>query len=200
MDAYKLSAKLFLLDATALLGHEFVPVFHSWIQKNLIPDHLMIDVADYQHVHNGPGTLLITHEANFATDRENGETGLLYIRKQPFATAHTFVERLSATLAATVHAAQLLEAEPSLAGKVKFRTSEFLFRIYDRLLAPSDPQTFADVKDDLQRVATAFFGAAPSAMQFTPSPDALFEVRVKLPVGPPLATLGSIASPRTTPA
>ena len=48
-----------------------------------IPDHLLIDVADYEHVPNGPGTVLVSHEANIHLDLADGRPGLLYIRKQP---------------------------------------------------------------------------------------------------------------------
>ena len=61
----------------------FIPVFHEWIQKNKIPNHIMVDVADYKHIPDGPGIMLIAHEGNFSIDLENGELGLQYIRKQP---------------------------------------------------------------------------------------------------------------------
>ena len=61
----------------------FIPVFHKWIQENKIPNHIMVDVADYKHISDGPGIMLIAHEGNFSIDLENGKAGLLYTRKQP---------------------------------------------------------------------------------------------------------------------
>ena len=61
----------------------FIPVFHEWIQENKISNHILIDVADYKHISDGPGIMLIAHEGNFSIDLENGEVGLQYIRKQP---------------------------------------------------------------------------------------------------------------------
>ena len=61
----------------------FIPVFHEWIQKDTISNHIMVDVADYKHIPDGPGIMLIAHEGNFSIDLENGEVGLQYIRKQP---------------------------------------------------------------------------------------------------------------------
>ena len=61
----------------------FIPVFHEWIQKDLILNHVMVDVADYKHILDGPGIMLISHEGNFSIDLENGKVGFLYIRKQP---------------------------------------------------------------------------------------------------------------------
>ena len=71
-----MSVKFYVEDDSSLGAHEFVPVFHSWIQNHAVPEHMLIDVADYAHVHNGPGTLLVAHEANFYTDRIDGRLGL----------------------------------------------------------------------------------------------------------------------------
>jgi len=58
---------------------EYIPVFHGWIQRQALPEHLLIDVHDYSHVPGGPGILLVAHEANISVDT----TGLTYTRKQP---------------------------------------------------------------------------------------------------------------------
>jgi hypothetical protein len=186
MESYKLAFKFFVKDASTLTGHEFVPLFHKWIQQHKLADHLAIDVADYEHVVNGPGTLLITHEANFAMDRADGKLGLLYVRKQPLAAA-TFVERLRAIARPVLEAAQRLEED--LAGKLSFRTDEFAFRIYDRLLGPNKPETLAAIKPELTSFVAELYGSAPLALEFHPSPQTLFEVIVKAPAGPTIANL-----------
>ena len=43
----------------------------------------MVDVADYKHMIDGPGIMLISHEGNFSIDLQDGEVGFMYIRKQP---------------------------------------------------------------------------------------------------------------------
>ena len=83
MDTHKIIVKFFVEDASRIRGEQFVPIFHAWIQQQAIPEHLLIDVADYQHVYGGPGTVLVAHEANFSMDREEGRLGLMYTRKQP---------------------------------------------------------------------------------------------------------------------
>ena len=187
MESYKLAFKFFVEDDSALTGHEFVLIFHKWIQQHKVADHLAIDVADYEHVHNGPGTLLITHEANFALDRADGKLGLLYVRKQPIATAVTFPERLRALIHFALAAARQLEED--LPGKLKFRTDEFAFRIYDRLLGPNTSDTFAAVKPDLESLVADLYGGAPKALEFHPSPQSLFEVLIKAPASPTISKL-----------
>src|SRR5581483_1646097 len=99
MDSHKLAVKFFIEDPSGLKTDEdFVPVFHRWIQTRAIADHQLIDVADYAHVKEGPGTLLVSHEANFHADLGGGRLGLLYVRKQPLPGG-TFAERLRETFA-----------------------------------------------------------------------------------------------------
>jgi len=187
MQAYKISIKLFATK-DEFAPSEFVPVFHHWIQTQALADHLMIDVADYAHVHNGPGTVLVTQQANLYTDRGDGRLGLLYSRKLPVDGADTFVERLRHVLTSALKCAALLEREPSLSGRVTFRTNEFLIRINDRLLAPNTAETFAAMKGDLEQVAKEVYGQ-PARLEHKPSPLTLFEVRVSTSQSPTIAAM-----------
>ena len=90
---------------------------------------------------------------------------------------------------ASVQAAKWLQEDPSLAGKLKFRTDELQFRIYDRLLAPHAPETFAAVKGDLEKLVAGAWGAAPALMNFVPAEQSLFEVQIKAPSSPTLGQL-----------
>ncbi len=150
MTSSKLSLKLFLKDATTINLEHLVPIFHSWIQMHAIPDHLLIDVADYSHVHNGPGIALIAHEANIYFDQRDGQPGLTYQRK--LSIEGTLAERIRTILAATQQAAALLEQSPALEGQARFRTDEIELRIHDRLQAPNAPETFQAIKPALLEV------------------------------------------------
>jgi len=186
MDAFKISIKLFAVNDD--FGHsDFVPVFQHWMQKHSFADHLLIDVADYAHVPAGPGTVLITSEANLYTDRAGNRLGLLYTRKLPLEG--TFGDRLRAVLSSTIKAATMLEAEPTLAGRLKFRTDEWLLRINDRLLAPNTPETFAQVKPDVEAVAKVLYPGETVTLDCKPSGLTLFEVTVKASVSPSLGEL-----------
>ena len=190
MDSSKLSIKLFARegqDPSAFAADVIVPVFHSWIQSHALPGHLLIDVADYAHVPDGPGTVLVSHEANLFTDRADGRPGLLYVRKQPLPG--TFGQRLRTVIGTTLAAAAKLEEHPSLVGKLKFRTDGFLFRVHDRLLAPNTPETFEQVKPELEAVAAELYPGGNVALDFRPSDAALFAVRVKTATATDLATL-----------
>ena len=147
MDLYKLGVKIFASNPEVVDIQEFIPVFHSWIQKQNIEGHLLVDVHDYSHVHQGPGILLVAHEGNFSMDQGGDRLGLVYYRKQPAS------DSLKIAFESAQAACRRLEAEPKLNG-IKFRTDEFLVFSNDRLLAPNT----ADARGQLEPVIKRAFG------------------------------------------
>src|SRR5947209_506637 len=107
MDSSKLAIKFFARDGADVRADAVVPLFHQWIQGQILADHLLIDVADYKHVRSGPGTVLVAHEANLSTDAAENRLGLTYVRKTPLPG--NLSERLRATFRAGLRACQLFE-------------------------------------------------------------------------------------------
>jgi hypothetical protein len=147
MELSRLAIKLFVADSASIRLKDFVPIFHSWIQKQCVQDHMLIDVHDYSHIHHGPGILLVAHEGNFSTDMAEGKLGLTYSRKQP--AGKTLEDELRAALKFAQQAALLIEAEPHLEGRMRFRKDELLVISNDRLLAPNDGAVFETMKPAL---------------------------------------------------
>ena len=202
MDSHKLIVKFFAEDAPGLDEAVFVPVLHSLIQNRSLPDHLMIDVADYTHVPDGPGTVLVSHEANLYLDHTVGSRlGLMYQRKQPVVGADTFRDRLTAVFASALHAAALLEEAPALAGLLRFRTGEVAFRINDRLRGPNTPETYEQVAPALRAfLADLYRGSDLSVEQAKNSPLQLFQVDIKASRPPTIsALLDRLAGPMPAP-
>jgi hypothetical protein len=176
MDAFKIAVKIFAAR-DVFAPSEFVPVFQRWIQQQVLPDHLLIDVADYAHVPAGPGTVLVSSQANLYTDRGENRLGLLYARKLPLEG--TFQERLMHIVGETLKAAALLETDPALAGRLNFKTDEIVIRLNDRLLAPNTAETFAEVKADFAALSDQLFGPGKAKIEYEPSALKVFEVRIK---------------------
>ena len=174
MAPHKLSVKLFLQNALVL--EEIVPVFHGWIQRQAVPGHLLIDVANYAHVDAGPGGALVALEANFYLDLFAARPGLTYQRKQP--APGSFAARLHQAFAEAISAAARLEAEPLLNGKAKFRTDQFTLKIPDRLLAPNTDETLAALRGDIESFATHLFGPGTTLARRGEARD-LFEVEIR---------------------
>lgn len=188
MDSHKLAVKFFVEHPSALkTDDDFVPVFHRWIQSRSVPEHQLIDVADYAHVKDGPGTVLVAHEANFHADLGSGRLGLLYVRKQPLSGTD-FAGRLRQAFAYALDACMRLEDEESLRGRIRFRTEEAIVRVYDRLHAPNTAQTFAAIRPELERVARDLY---QGDVQLSHQPDAqsLFEATIRAAQPVPLKTL-----------
>jgi hypothetical protein len=187
MDSYRLGVKFFVADGSDIGVESFVPVFHSWIQRRAIEDHLLIDIADYKHVPQGPGVVLVAHEANYSMDEEDGRLGLLYMRKQPGGTS--FVERLRQCFTAGLRACEVLENEVQLAGRIRFKTDEAIFRIYDRLLAPNTRQTYAAVEAELKSVVADLYHGAAVELKHVESAERVFEVRITAGASPGVRAL-----------
>ncbi len=194
MEAHKISIKLFVAKDD-FAPAEFVPVFHRWIQEHALEDHMLIDVADYAHVAAGPGSLLVTHEANIHMDRSDNRLGLLYFRKT--ALPGTFADRLRQVAANTLKVAVLLEQEPALNGRLKFKTDELSIKLNDRLLAPNTPATFAVVRGDVQSLADDLYGKGKSTIEPAGSPATVFEVKVTAASSASAAELLAKVSPVT---
>jgi hypothetical protein len=186
MEAHKLQLKIFATadSARSVAPEALIPVFHRWIKEHLLPE-LLIDVANYAHVPQGPGVVLIGHGADYFMDQGEGRLGLLHNRKR---SGPPPAERLTDLARRTLYAAALLERDPTLGGKLRFSTGELLFRINDRLLARNDEATFAAVKPELEALGRQLY-AGPFELSRVGGPAELFSVRITSGANLPLATL-----------
>ncbi|RMF23677.1 MAG: hypothetical protein D6760_04905, partial [Deltaproteobacteria bacterium] len=121
MNLYRVGVKLFCDRGGEIPLVEFIPVFHRWIQTRAI-EGLLIDVADYSHIPEGPGIVLVAHEGNLAVDEARGRRGLLYYTKRP--SSQSLDRLLSETTAHLARAAAVLAADEELAGRLTFSGSE----------------------------------------------------------------------------
>ncbi len=150
MHTARLEIKLFIRDPSAIRTEEFVPIFHRWIQGQADGD-LLIDVADYRHLHHGPGVVLVAYGAHWATDSAEGRLGLSYARKRDAEKG--FEPRLVSSLRALLGACRRIEEEPEFVGRLVFSTDEIRLTIADRLVAPNGPDLKASPSIDALRSA-----------------------------------------------
>jgi hypothetical protein len=186
MNAHKLQLKIYATPAAAkaVEVEAVIPVFHRWLKDHVLPE-LVIDVANYGHVPEGPGIVLIGHGTDYFMDLGEGRLGLLHNRKR---TGPAAGERLSDLARRALHAAALLEKEAALGGKLTFATNELLFRINDRLAAPNTDATFAALEGELGALGKQLF-AGPFELTRVGGPKDLFAARFKSATSAPLATL-----------
>lgn len=177
MQIQQLSVKVFAMPGFLDQG-DLIPIFHRWIREKALPGVLLIDVADYRHVPDGPGVMIIAHEAHYGLDSGDGELGFLYSRKRdPVGDAQA---RLREAFGAVFQACKLLEAEPSLGGKLRFDYGRLEVRLMSRLVAPNTAEAFGQLRQDLEPFLAQLYGGADVALTHRDDPKRPLAVRAQV--------------------
>ena len=137
-------------------------MFHGWIQRGAITDEMLIDVADYGHVVDGPGVMLIGHEAQYGLDQTKGRTGLLYSQRRARIEGG-FEQALRYSVRQALRACALCKRKKALGGRLAFSGQEIMVRINDRLLAPNVAETWPAVEAAARSVLAPLLGARSRA-------------------------------------
>lgn len=163
-DIQKIDVKVFATKGEDIDPYEFVPVLQRWIQEHTVPGTL-IDVADYSHMHQGPGVILVGHQYNVSVDYAEGKMGVLFHYKRPAES--TFAERAKSAVKQALNAATLLEEDAAFKGRLAFDTNTVQLIVNDRSI-------------DVSAAKEAVNGALPEA-EFTETGDARNRASFRLP-------------------
>lgn len=144
MELQHINAKIFVDGELPVDPAEFIGIFQQWV-KEQHREELLIDMADYRHVPNGPGVLAVGLQADYAMDHQGGRWGLLYNRKA--AVTDSNPERLAQALRQAASACAKLESEVE---GLKFSRTEFEFVINDRAVAVNSTEAWAAFKPEVQ--------------------------------------------------
>jgi hypothetical protein len=175
LELQHINVKLLLKDPANLDLQTVVPVFHSWIQEQPFSE-LLLDVADYTHVKDGPGLLLIGHEADYSIDNTDGRPGVRYNRKAPLNGSNR--DKLVQGFLAVLEAAKRLEHDVRLKEAFKVNGQDFEVLINDRLLAANTEEMRQSVDADLRRFFDRLFGVDEYSLQYERDPRKLFGAMV----------------------
>ncbi len=115
-----------------------IDVFHRFIQRGMV-EGLLIDVADYQHVPQGPGVLLVGHDIDYGVSVR----GFQVVRKRQKNTGAT--RQLRDALRMGMGALRALEEDGRLG--LAFDTTNFTVQVYDRAQAGSGAPAAAFAKE-----------------------------------------------------
>ena len=154
MKLQKFGIKLYLKTNGNFDSKDFIPMFHNWIQNKVVPNHLLIDVADYSHIPDGPGVMLIAHEGHFSLDQENHQPGIMYMRKSEFGG--DFKERFINVLLITIQAANHL-CNNKINNEVDFIHNSFRFIANDRRVAENTLENQKLYQEEVQKALTALY-------------------------------------------
>jgi hypothetical protein len=172
VELQHINVKLLVKDLEKVDLGAVVPVFHSWIQGQIF-DELLLDVADYTHVPDGPGVMLIGHEADYALDNTDGRLGVRYNRKAPVAGNNR--DRLAQATRSALNAAQRLEQDL----KCYFNGREIEIVINDRLLAPNTQATRKAAEQEITGFLGHLFSAEEYSLAYPTERRRLFGLAVK---------------------
>jgi hypothetical protein len=175
LDLQKVVVKFFAERPDAVTLEEFIPIFHRWIQKHAV-EGMLIDVADYGHLPQGPGIALVAHEADYFIDRMEGPLGLLYSRKAP--STGRLSDRIAAAFKAALGACMKLETEPEFQGRLKFKAGEALFIANDRLNAPNTEEAFQALRPELAAALAKVYPGNTDLRRHTDDPRSRLTVSV----------------------
>ena len=162
MDLQKFGIKLYLTTHGSFDSKDFIPVFHNWIQDKVVDDHMLIDVADYSHIPDGPGVMLIAHEGHFSLDQENYQSGIMYMRKTEIEG--DFIQRFNKVLTTTIEAANRL-AKNNINKDVDFKNNSFRFIANDRLCAENTADNQELYKHKIQKALDGTYPGCQCAFE-----------------------------------
>ncbi|GAC1670325.1 MAG: hypothetical protein NVS9B4_26310 [Candidatus Acidiferrum sp.] len=178
MDLQHVNVKLFVKNSREIDLEPLIPIFHGWIEGQVC-EELLLDVADYRHVPEGPGVVLIGHEANYSVDNAGNRLGVRYNRKKILQGSNE--DRLRQAVRAALTACQRLEGEPRLGGKIEFNGQEMEVSFNDRLLAPNSEETRQAVEAELRVLGGELFRGSKCEYQWSSASDRrkLFAISIR---------------------
>ncbi len=154
MDLQKFGIKLFVTTNGSFDSKDFIPVFHNWIQDKVVPNHMLIDVADYSHIPDGPGVMLIAHEGHFSLDQENYKAGMMYMRRSKWGG--DFKERFINVFSTAILAVNRLRNNKMIK-EVDFIHNSFRFIPNDRRVADNTYENQNLYKDEVKKALAEIY-------------------------------------------
>lgn len=176
MELQHINLKFLVKDSAGADLEPLISIFHGWIQDKVFEERLL-DIADYRHVHDGPGIILIGLEGDYSVDNTDSRLGVRYNRKAGFEGSNQ--DRLKQAARAALNACQRLESETNLGDRLHFDGQNIELFVNDRLLAPNNEATRTAVEAELRIFFDNLFGGADYAISFNSDPRRLFAVSVK---------------------
>jgi len=154
MNLQHITFKIFVDGKLTADWEQFINIFHGWVATQSMPE-MMIDVADYRHVPNGPGVVMVGRDADYYMDNTAGKPGLRYVCK----AKHDADNEAQIQQAFTNAASACVRLESELAG-LKFSRTDFELTVNDRAVAPNNDATQAALEKELPTILEKVLGAS----------------------------------------
>lgn len=150
----KINVKM-AIDAPSDLDLDvLLTIFGRW---RLEEGEEVIDLADYAHVDQGPGCLLVSHRWQFGIDQGGGEVGLFYSTRKDLKGS--LAERFAQAIRGLVTKSARLLAEEEFPRTAKASCGRLEVIANDRLLLPNTDASDAAVRPELDTTFGRLYGA-----------------------------------------
>ncbi len=190
MQPLRLRLKFPAREAPARNVGVAIAVFHRLLQRGLL-EGLLLDVADYQHVPQGPGVLLIGHDVDYGVD----ETGFSVLRKRQQGDAAEVATQLRDALRMGLGALEALDRDGALG--MAFDTEHFMVSVLDRALTRNDEAAAHALEAELEAVVRELFGAGVRfARENAADPRSALALSVQTKPGSAVAALEKLGGAR----
>ena len=144
----------FPLETTAEFNHDvLLSIFGRW---RLEEHEEIIDLADYLHVPDSPGCLLVSHRWQFGIDSGGGQPGLFYSSRKGLRGEAD--QRFTQVIQGCLEKGKRLLAEGEIPDSVRPRLGELNIVINDRVLAPNSDETDDVLAPGIRAVADRLYG------------------------------------------
>ena len=176
----KLDLKLFVTPNDSLgmdaYCDKMLSIFGRW---RLEEGEEIIDLADYAHVPNGPGVLLVGHRWQFSFDWEGGAPGLWFSTRKNLTGS--LAERLTQAIRGLLEKSARLLAEPELQGVVEPRLGELQVVVNDRMRYPNTDEADAAFRPAVDEVVGRLYDGAEAAVEREADPERRLGYRIQIP-------------------
>jgi len=183
MNPHRISVKYYLQDPDTLDSEKLIPMFHGWILHAKVPG-MLIDVADYRHMIDGPGVVLIGHETDYAMDMSEGRPGILCRRKR--AIESDWDQMLRSLFRNALTACQTIAEEKIFAAPPRCATDEALLVFADRLNTSNTQQACDRLTEQVQPfIEKLYDSAAVNLHRDSLDERSCLGLRIKVSASPP---------------
>ncbi len=160
----------------------FIPVFHRFIQDRKLGG-MLVDVAEYTHVAEGPQVLLVAHEGQWVLDNTGGAVGLVYSQRHaPAEAAGSPEAALTRALKEALTGCAVLEAEPEArAAGLTFQANRLELVVNDRGAAPNVAASYDQVEPVIKAVLGKAFPGGTLTLKRETEPRRRCGVMVEAP-------------------
>ena len=186
MESQRYAFKIEVAALCDVPSADFILFFHRMIQEGGVKWEVPIDVTDYSHVPDGPGVMLICHEAHYSTDRGGGRLGLRCATKR--GASGSAADRIRWVIGKTLRMAAAMEAHEVLRGRVSFNTSAVTLWVEDRLVAPNDEATYRELAPVTAEVVGGAWGYPPKISHGGPGKECL-RIEIATPERPAISEI-----------